>query len=308
MADEILYSGLGDLTTAEILGREIALLLADRASLRNSPFLVLVGDPTGTGSTTTKQPYAGLDGYDEMASVAEGASVANTALSDNSQLVSVARQAIQYTESDLANMILPDGSVDVERLALSIVGSAEMRFTSMVAGVIDDFTQTAGTTGTDLTVAKFQTAMYQIERAPAPSAEMVAVLAPIQITDLQTDLTTLTGAIQWMPATADAIMAKGQGFQFNLLGVDVHKSSKVITSGGDRKGGMWHRGAVLYSEGTPKPIRGGFAIYPAGTKIMVEFGRNQDAALTKVTGNYYAGTARAVPVDTLGVTIISSAT
>ena len=311
MANEILYSGLSDLVVAELLAKELELLLADRASLRNSPYIVTVGDVSGRGSSTIKQGFAGLDGYDEMAAVTEGSAVANTALTDGSQTVAVARQALQYSESDLANLILPDGSVDVERLAASMVGSAEMRFTSMLCNIIDDFTQTAGVTATDFSFASFRSAIYQIERANAPTAEMVAVLAPIQLTDLQGDLVSQVGVVQWMPATMEMIQAKGQGLSGMLLGVEVWKSAKVVTDGADRKGGMWHRGAVLMAEGSPKPLHTpGLAIFPAGTKVMVEFERDASSALTKVVGNYYVGVAKNAvsPNELLGVTLIGAST
>jgi hypothetical protein len=304
----ISYASIGDLTVPEILNREIELLLADRASLRNLPYLVNVGDITGSNTNTIKVGYAGLDGYNEMSAVAEGSDAPEPGLTDGSQTVVVARQAITYSEYDLTNLILANGNVDVERLAASIVGDAEARFTSMVCGVIDDFTQTSGTTGTDFTFAKFQSAIYTLERAPAPTAELVAVLAPIQLTDLQSDVTGLTGVMQWQPASAEMIAAKGQGFQGRLLGVDVYKSSKVVTSGGDRKGGMWHRGAVLMAEGTPKPLLIPGIARDVGQKIQVTFGYNNAKALQSVTGNYYVGVARSVPNDTLGVTLISSAT
>ena len=309
MADEILVSGLGDLTVAEILAQEVGLLLADRASFRNGAYLQDVGDVSRSGSTTRKKGYAGLDGFNEMAAVAEGVAVANTPLSDGSKTVTVARQALQYSESDLADMILPDGSVNVERLAVSMVMSAEMRFTSMVCAVIDGFSQTAGTSGTALTFAKFQQGIFQIERAPAPTADLVSVLAPKGVTDLQSDLFGVVGVAQYMPATAEMVTAKGQGLQGRLLGVDIFKSSKVVTDVGDRKGAIWHQGAVLYAEGTPKAIKSATFQIPAGTKLLIEFQRDASAALTKIVGNFYAGVARntVVPNELLGCTYIHAA-
>ena len=308
MADEIVVSGLGDLILTSTLSKEIELLLADRASFRNNMALVDMGDVAGSNSTTRKQRYAGLDGYTEMAAVAEGAAVANTALADNSQTVAVGRQALQYEETDLAEMILEDGSVDPERLAASMVGSADMRFTSMICGVIDDFSQTAGLSGADFTFAYFQSGIYLLERAPCPTGILWSILAPIQVTDLQTDVTSLGGVVQYMAATQEMITAKGQGLIGKLLGVEIFKSQKVATSGSDRKGGIWHRGAVLFAEGTPKGKRIAANQVLKTGRIMVEFERNASSALTKVVGNYYVGTALSTPNDLLGVTFVSAAT
>ena len=93
---EIFYSGLGDLRYATILAGELGLLLADRASLWRNPAITFYGDARGSGSTVFDVPLAGLDGYDLMASVAENASTSNTALTDASPAITVARQALQY--------------------------------------------------------------------------------------------------------------------------------------------------------------------------------------------------------------------
>ncbi len=82
MANEIYYSGLGDLTVAEVIRNELMLLLADRADLSAHPAIMQLGDVGAQGSTVVKIPLAGLDGYDVMTSVNENASSSNVALTD----------------------------------------------------------------------------------------------------------------------------------------------------------------------------------------------------------------------------------
>ncbi len=72
MANEILYAGLADQRTAEILSGEYLRMLAARESLPNHPALVYGGDAAGTGSIVVKVPHLGLDGYDLPNSVADG--------------------------------------------------------------------------------------------------------------------------------------------------------------------------------------------------------------------------------------------
>ena len=116
MSNELLYSGLGDLQLAAILNQELTLKLADRAGLGVHPAIIDFGDIAGRGSTVLKIPIAGLDGYDEMAAVAEGSASSNTALTDGSVNLTIARQSIQRTMSDLAG-IVNGGRVDPARLA-----------------------------------------------------------------------------------------------------------------------------------------------------------------------------------------------
>ena len=83
MANEIRYSGLGDLRLTETLAAQVQLLLADRNALGNHPALMYVGDASGTPSLTKKISQLGWLGYDAMSDVAEGASVSNTAFTDS---------------------------------------------------------------------------------------------------------------------------------------------------------------------------------------------------------------------------------
>jgi len=305
MANEVLYSGLGDVRAAEVLDQRIHLLLADRQSLRNHPAIMQFGDQSGSGSTVLSVPFAGFDGYDLMAAVAENASTSNTALTDASATITIARQALQYQMSDLANLTDSVG-VSVERIAQSMVGSAEMRATEMILNVTDDFSSSVGTSGADMTVDDFFDAQFTLTLANV-TGPIVSVLHTRQLTDLQNSLRAEGGAIQFISATQDMLSVKGVGFVGSLNGVDIYASSKVPTAnaGADRAGAMFGLGAVGIAEGSPRPIQGAGFVFPAGRRIMVEFERDAGYAYTKVVGNYYAGVA--ILQDALGVSIITDA-
>lgn len=306
MATEILYSGLGDLMLSSILHQELQLLLADRSSIWGHPALVYLGDLQGAGSTAIKSAQAGLDGYDEMAAVAEGSSTSNTALTDGSATATIARQALQYQMSDLAGMVGANG-LDPVRLAASMVGSASMRFTTMIAALASGFSQSVGSTGVDMSVDDFFDADIALSLNSNP-AQRLCMLHPRQVADLRTSLRAEGGAIQFMAATAEMLMAKGPGFVGSFLGVDIFQSSKIATAnaGADRAGMMFCRGAMVYADGTPRSIVGaGGVIQPAGSKIVVEFERDAAGALTKVVGNYYVGVAE--NQDLMGVGIVTDA-
>src|SRR5688500_18866220 len=115
MANEFLYSGAGDLRLTEALAAEYRLLLKDRFSLLGHAAIHYAGNCEQSGSTVIKVPLAGLGGYDRMAAVAENASASNTAVTDASATITVARQAIQRQVSDLNDMVDSIG-VNVEAL------------------------------------------------------------------------------------------------------------------------------------------------------------------------------------------------
>lgn len=308
MANEVLYSGLGDLRLAKILNNEIQLLLADRFSLRNHPSIANFGNIAGRGSSVLSIPQAGLDGYDLMTAVgSETSSASNVALTDASADITIARYALRREISDLANMTDSVG-LNVERLAADMVGGYEMAVTNAICDTIDGFSATAGTSGVDLSVDDFFSALFTLEQANVQTP-YVSVLHPVQVTDLQNSIRAEGGALQYIAATQEMLMAKGQGFAGSFLGVDIFKSSKVPTAnaGADRAGAMMGYGAVGMAEGAVRPIAalGGALQFPAGTVIAVEYERSSATALTSITGNAYFGVA--LLQDAMGVSIITDA-
>lgn len=307
MANEILFADLsGSARLAAILAKEIELTLADRASLHKHPSIKFMGNVVGSGSNVIQTPIIGLDGYDTMSSPADGSAVSNTALTETNANITVARRALQYSISDLANLTDSVG-LNVQRLAQSMVGSAQMTFQTLLCDVTDNFTSTVGTSGVDMTVDDFFSAQFTLTLASVPGP-YICILHPRQLADLQSSLRAEAGPNQYVAATQDMLSIKGQGFSGMFNGVDIFVSSKVPTAnaGADRAGGMFGYGAVGYAEGSPFAITGaGGIVAPAGTPIVVEFERDASSALTKIVGNYYVGVAKLQ--DSMGVSVITDA-
>lgn len=304
MADEFLYSTSGDLRLSAALHQEMQLLLADRGFLWGNPAIVYYGDASGSGSTATEIPLIGLGGYDAMAAVTEGNSSSNTAVTDASPSITIARQALQRQISDINDLVDSIGA-NVEGLAMDGVMSAAKRFTEMVCNVADDFTSTVGTSGSDMTVDDWYDAMFTLEEASV-EGPFTAVLYGRQLTDFRNDLRTEGGALQFKDATQDMLDIKGPGYKGNFAGVDIYQSALVPTanSGDDSAGGMWGRGAIGYKDGSIRRLRGAGGVeFPAGTKVMTEFERDAAGALTKIVHNYYVGVA--IIEDGRGVSIIT---
>jgi hypothetical protein len=309
MANEVTNAGLiPDLRLARILNNEIQLLLADRFSLRTHPAIFNAGNIAGRGSSVISIPQAGLEGYDLMTAVgSETTAASNVALTDASADITIARYALRREISDLANMTDSVG-LTAERLAADMVGGYEMAVTNAICDTIDGFTATAGTTGVDLSVDDFFSALFTLEQASVRTP-YVSVLHPVQVTDLQNSIRAEGGALQYIAATQEMLAAKGQGFAGSFLGVDIFKSSKVPTAnaGADRAGAMMGYGAVGMAEGSVRPISAlsGALQFPAGTVIAVEYERSSATALTAITGNAYFGVA--LLQDAMGVSIVSDA-
>jgi len=293
MANEVIYSGLGDLRYATILGQEIQLLIADRANLWGHSAIVFYGDAGASGSAAFDVLLAGLDGSDVMAAANtdEVTAIANTALTDASPAITVARQALAYQMSDLASSTDASG-LTPERLAASMVGSAAMRFTEMIAALPENFSSQVGTTTVDMSVDDFFDAQFTLTQASVPGPYL-ALLYPVQLTDLQNSIRAEAGALQFIAATQELLSIKGPGFAGTFNGVDIFASSKVPqhSSTVDSAGGMWGRGAVGYREMSVSLAPGHAGLQSLRGPVMVEFERDAAGGLTKIVGNYYVGVA-----------------
>ena len=304
MANEVLYSNITDARLTAVLSMEMQLALADRASLWGHPSIFYAGSASLRGSTTIKVPIPSLNGVNRMAAVAENASVVNTALTNTSVSITIARQALQRSMSDIADLTDSVG-INIGTFVADMSGAAAMRFQAMLVELTDGFTSTVGTTAVDMSVDDQFSAQFTLTQASV-QGPVIECLFPVQLTDLQNSVRAEAGAFQFQPATAEMLQLKGQGYAGNLNGADIFASSLVPTAnaGADSAAGMWSAGAVGYADGIPRPVNAGSGIvYPAGSKVLVELQRDTSGALTKITGNYYVGLA--IMQQGMGVSIIT---
>jgi hypothetical protein len=145
-------------------------------------------------------------------------------------------------------------------------------------------------------------AIFQLEQSNV-NTRPVAVLHPVQVSDLQSSIRQEGGAFQYMPATQDMLEAKGQGFAGSFAGVDIYKSSKVAESTG-KQGALFCRGAIGYAEGrmAANPMLG--SQVQANGPVVIDIDRaNGDT--TTLIGNAYFGVAELQ--DSMGVLIETDA-
>lgn len=304
MANEVYYSGSGDLRLTEVLNAELRMSLADRFSLLGHPSIYYAGNVGASGSTTIKVGLADLDGVNRLSAVAENASVTNTALTDSSVTLTVARQAMQRSISDL-NAMADSIGLNVQALVADGVGAFAMRWMEMLCSLLGGFSSTVGTTTVDLTSDDFFSAMFTLMQASVPPPYL-AVLHNVQFTDLLNSIRGEAGPFQYRTDAQDIFTAKGQGIKGSLLGVDIVDSSLVPTAnaGADSAGAMFGRGALGYIDGLPRSIQGaGGLVVQAGSRMFSELSRDASGALTKITHNAYLGFAEIE--DARGVSIIT---
>jgi len=308
VANEILYAGLTDQRTVEILDGQVLQLLADRSALPNHPALYYAGDLAGSGSTTIKVPFVGLDGYDLPAPRADGAAAVNTALVDSSYTISVNTKTKAYEPSDIARFSDSLGVLNAERFAQDAVASHMLQITDQIAGLVGNFSNTVGASGSDLSIANVLAGLTLLEvgcQASLAEGEVMAVLHTVQMGDLRTALATVAaGALQWS-VPPEQLVVRGNGYRGRYLGVDWFSSSYVdlVNVGADRAGGMFVRGAIGWAD--MSQVADSADQIVLGGKILFERDRTAKSGLTAYVSHSINGSSEML--DAAGVSIITDA-
>lgn len=307
MANEIVVSGLGDQTTAQILAAEFALLLADRQALPAHPALMYIGGVNGMGSNVVKQAFVGLQGYDLGATETEGTGPSNSAFADASATVTVAFKSKVYEASDLSKLIDKTGSLKPSTLAMDALTTYGVTMRDMAANLMGGFSTVVGSTGVNASFANFLDAITTLQIANV-EGPYLSILHPVQWGDIRKDVATASGgAIQWNQGSQAIIDAmKTIGYQGSFAGVDVFVTTSVPTAnaGADRAGGMFGKTAIVWADGlvvVEDPINQ----MAVGPKVMFERVRNGAAGLTKYATRFPIGMSEGQ--DAAGVAITTDA-
>ena len=288
-ANDILFSGLADLTQASALSARYLMMIADRRALPNHPALSAgyQGSINDARSNIIKVSHVGLLGYDDNAQTADGSSVGVTGLTDSSSTITVVRYSKSYAASDLARMTA-GGILNVEAFAADAVQTQANRMTDVICDLIDGFTATGGTTGVDLDVADIVAALATMEVANM-SGPFMGVLHGAQWGDLQGDIAvSLGGALAFQSATADLVGYRGEAFKGSWLGVDWFVSNRVNSNGTDRQGAIFGPGAILWADGMV-PVDDPSQQMSIGGKILFERDRTASAGTTAWVQHAYFG-------------------
>lgn len=279
--------------------------LADRTSLRASAAIIYLNQygagRVASGSQTHNLPIFGLDGADAMTSVSEGSDVTETALSSALATVTTARKGLRRDITDQIRSIDPTGALNLSMLAQDGIASANSTLTQLIAALGSGFSRSVGTSGTTFSHDTFLAAKAKLIEALVPGPYM-CILSPYHFADWMTDLEARGGLTQWRPAAADMQILRGPGFQGTYDGVDIYTTAAVPSSGSDKVGCMFGRGAIGFAE--QEIVYGPDAnIVLAAGPIAVEAERNALGAVTRVITHYNVGVCEIE--DARGVKIIA---
>jgi len=205
--------------------------------------------------------------------------------------------------SDLHSVTGAPGMLDLQALAAKGAQAYALRFTDLVMATADTITANVGTSGADMTVDDWFSATAQLQSSLAVGP-FTAVLAPVQVTDLQASLRSEGGAISFLPATAAQLALKGSGYQGQFLGCDIWQSDSCTTSGGNRIGAMFGDGCLGFVEASARGnMPGAISAGAPGSPVYAEFVRAGDPGISRVVAHAFVAcglleTARGVNITT----------
>lgn len=293
MADEIVKDADATATVLEnailaaVIPAQVMLpLLAQRNLPAGASVYQFVIDPTA----------------DSAAAVNEATDLANTAVNPTKVQLTPGEVGIMYTVTDVSGR---KSLQTLPQITGRGVRACIKKWETDASALFSGFTgNTAiGTSGSDFTLAQFQSAIYTLESTDVPGP-YVFVGHTIQTSDLEKDILASGSAIWGNESTAVARglfenIAKPNGFKFNLLGVDCFQSTTCaqVNGNADRSGAMFRM---------PVDDEEGAALAIVWSKMLgVELQRDASLRATEVVlvSDYAVGEVR----DAFGVQIATDA-
>jgi len=229
MANEVTSAAgsAGELVAAEIVSR----LVIDAAYAEAvMPSLVRVADISAESTLSVEFPKWPLLTAGDLT---EATDMSNTAVNTTSTMVTADEAGIMITVTDM--LMNGSGLGGLEPFATELGKALANKIDTDLLSAVSSFTSSVGATGVDMTEADFLSAIYNLELADA-RGPFVAVLHPIQVSDLRVAIAASTGAVWGGPS----VPAADLGSLGTLYGVDIIQSTNCasVNLDADRQGVM----------------------------------------------------------------------
>lgn len=301
MANESLNSTAGDIRAAQVLNRDVHLLLSDAVDIST---LATMYEFSPGGSLVQK--VGQLQSTYDFAVTAENAAAANTALVDGSISLTPARHTLRFENSDLFTL----GAGDVESVgqnvfAQAIVNSVGRHRTKLLTALFSSLTNTVGAgAGDDFSVDTAFSAIFAMNNN-LNAGRQAFVLKPHQLNELISSLRGETGAVGRLDDQNAAVLAaKGVGMQAMWMGREIWTSDHVVEGSGVCNGALIGEGALAMLEAPVTRMRRVLKdmTFEDAVLLITETPDDEKGTLRTI-GNYYPAVAiqeqaRAVLIET----------
>lgn len=300
-----LMADIANARSTEELSAAFSFLLAESSdSILAALAPSYVGDIANGASNVIRVTDYDTSAYHTFTDRSEGVAISPTDPAPAKTEVTVARYGFARQPSDLVKMTDSHGVLDPILLAQDMLIGANQQLIELVAGLMSTFSGSVGSASAAANVADFFDACAELRKNNV-NGQLIAMLHSKQWGDISKELaTTSGGAIQFAPATADALVSRGSGFQGTLNGVQVYTSNRVTDSAGGYYGGIFSTDAIAWADGTPV-VEAPESQLLIG-KVLFEIDRNPLTAQTDYVANVWMGVAERQ--DAAGITFLSSTT
>jgi len=243
------YSSLDDTSYTLIIDEQIMDTLVETSFI---PSLIRYRDIQNKPSTVCSFPkYISFS----ASSVAETADLSSTELTDSAVTISTGEVGVMasFTKIVRLSTIDPDILGHVGRLfGEAIARKIDTDLTALFAAL--NGSVSVGTSGSNMTKTILNEARFNLKNNKA-AGPYVFIGHPVQVWDLQEDITTTTGT-PWVNQKPGALYADSLGYEFSYLGIDVYATTACpsANTSADRVGALLCKGeksALAYVQKYP---------------------------------------------------------
>ncbi len=284
-----LYNAGNGIRLAYMIQNEVNTLLADPTNISMYDGVINIGSIDGMGSDTLTARYVDLGFGDVFAATGDGAPVSASTITPSNVDVTVARYALRYDLTSLAQMTGYGDDLNPFNLSQMMFQSAVATMSELIATEFQNITNSKGTPGVALSVDDILDGIFELE--DDANSEFTCILHSKQFSDFRQSLRSESNnAFGFSEETYEAMKAKAPGYAGSWGGVNFYKSNRVTESGGDKIGAMLGANAIGYALGTPQNTQlADGRIVQAGTPAIIEWTRNASSDTTEIVGNMYFG-------------------
>jgi len=302
MAADTYNSLSSDLRIPAYLTSKLRELLREKTDLR---MLMEEISFDGTGSAGVKSGAYQVDA--PWTAPGEDTASSPENIVDSSATLTVAHYRLERQLTDMAEYT---GGPGMARLAQDMSSSSKQHLSKMMTALFENLSQTVGSTGVNLSLANWYSAMYLNQLNLLGGEEIFAVLHPQQYNDLHAAIAAETGGLLASQGDINLLYAKTGGYKGKILGVETftHNSVATVNTGADRCGAMFGRGCFGFTELDPRPFAAknpAFIAAPTdgSAKIAVEYQRGGSNGKQLIIGHYFPAVAeledlRGVAIET----------
>lgn len=279
------------LTSANLLNsvalaeRFIALSLADSMDPFNSPIVRYVGDAAGMGSAVLRHRLIGLGWSVPMdATIAENTDISATSVDPANADVTIARRALRFDESQLAQIVGSDWGFDPEVIGMTMVESFK-------AGRVKALATTIAGASTNITSASTGDIddLYDVIDQFASVGYHGTIFGMIHPTFGSAVRDSLRSEVGPAAYRGDVQAYRALGLE-SLLGCVLFPSTHVISAASKYENAFMAEGAIAYGIGSTGRVLTQVQVQrPAGLPVIIDMDIDSSAATVEIVGNGYDG-------------------